>query len=83
MIRAADIQSPLTAHALASAPVAPAGGARASNWFGAETIGALGSLGVNPRIVGDLSLATRGLSVEQHAHNVLAHLRGDADHGRL
>ena len=31
------------------------------------------------RISGDLSAAARGLSVEQHAAAVLAHLRGEAD----
>jgi hypothetical protein len=68
MIRASDLT-----HAAAWArPVAPAPRAdtrAGSTWFEGSAS--------DVRISGDLNPAARGLSVAQHAHLVLAHLRGE------
>lgn len=42
-----------------------------SSWFTADTVSA------DVRLSGDLSPGARGLTVEQHASRVLAHLCGD------
>lgn len=66
---------PLPPAAPAPAPARASNGAQpsAANWFDADAIGG------DVRIAGDVGLASRGLTVEQHAARVLVHLRGDAD----
>ena len=44
-----------------------------STWFNGDTIGA------DVRLSGDVSPGSRGLTVEQHASRVLAHLCGERD----
>lgn len=54
----------------------PAAASAASSWFDGD------APDLETRIAGDLSLASRGLSVEQHAARVLMHLVGERDaHG--
>jgi len=61
--------------------VPPAPVARSTNatspaaWFDSSGVGA------DTRISADLSLDSRGLSVEQHAARVLQHLCGERDEG--
>jgi hypothetical protein len=71
MIRASDLSNPALWTAR-PAGTAPRAGARdAANWFEDATAGS------GPRISGDVAPSARGLSVEQHASLVLAHLRGE------
>lgn len=76
MIRAANLSNtaPLAQPAIGSTPAPFDARARdTARWFGAdEPMSAV-------RISADLSPAARGLSVEQHAAAVLAHLRGEPD----
>jgi hypothetical protein len=68
MIRASDLSSAAAWSRLAS--VSQRVDARdASNWFDG------GAAEFDARISGDLKPASRGLSVEQHANLILAHLR--------
>jgi hypothetical protein len=60
--------------AAAPAPVRGSADAKdASSWFDVDSVGA------DVRISGDVSLAARGLGVEQHAARVLAQLCGEQD----
>lgn len=71
MIRASDLSNAsLWATSPVTVPATRAGARDAANWFdGAGTQSA--------RITGGLNPAARGLSAEQHANLVLAHLCGD------
>jgi hypothetical protein len=77
MINPSDF-APLIARA-GMLPVAPAArGANAtspSSWFDASAVSA------DTRISADLSPASRGLSVDQHAAQVLSHLMGEREEG--
>jgi len=76
MIRSTDLANPAVwaGTAIATAPRASLDprARDASAWFRADATSAI-------RIAGDVSAAARGLSVEQHAAAVLAHLRGEPD----
>jgi hypothetical protein len=76
MIRISDLAN-AAAWARASSPAPRADRADAtqdpSAWFNGDTIGA------DVRLTGDLSPGARGLTVEQHASRVLAHLCGERD----
>jgi len=75
MIKPSDF-APLIAHP-ALAPAAPstrtAGAGSPSSWFDS------GAVSGDIRISADLDLASRGLSVGQHAERVLAHLCGERE----
>ena len=77
MIRGTDLTSTAVwaETAIASAPRVPfdARTRDATSWFSGDASSA------QIRIAGDVSATARGLSVEQHAAAVLAHLRGEAD----
>jgi hypothetical protein len=76
MINPSDF-APLIART-GAAPLTPARGANTtspSSWFDGTAVGA------DTRISADLSLASRGLSVEQHASQVLSHLCGEREEG--
>ena len=74
MIRLPDFDASQWARSASTAPARPAADAKdASSWFDVDVVGA------DVRIHGDVSLAARGLSVEQHAQRVLAQLCGDPD----
>ncbi len=73
MIRASDLTS-LAPWTLATPVHAPRVAVRdGATWFDA------GAPAPDTAICGDLGPASRGLSVEQHAQRVLAHLRDDGD----
>jgi hypothetical protein len=72
MIRTSDLV-PAAAWALSTRSAGRADAANAASWFDGD------ASGVDTRISGDLNLASRGLSVEQHAERVLMHLRGERD----
>ena len=75
MINPSDF-SPLIARAPVVAPGARSADAGApSSWFDAAAVSA------DIRISADLSPLSRGLSVEQHATNVLSHLCGEREEG--
>jgi hypothetical protein len=73
MTRISDFTPPLNWPRPASSPARAADAKDASSWFDVD------GLGTDVTISGDVSLAARGLGVEQHASRVLAHLRGDPD----
>jgi hypothetical protein len=74
MIRASDLSNTAAAWIARPAGASPRAEARdASTWFDA------GGLSPDVRISGDLSTASRGLSVDQHAGRVLAQLCGEPD----
>lgn len=73
MIRANELANAATLWARPLPAVSPRTDTRdASAWFDAGA-------GSDLAISGDLSPASRGLSVDQHASRVLMHLRDDAD----
>jgi hypothetical protein len=75
MIRVADFSNA----ALWNRPSLTAPGLEArgeSGWFADDASVAAA------QVAGDLSFSVRGLSVEQHAQRVLAHLCGEPDAGR-
>jgi hypothetical protein len=74
MIRANDLANAATLWSRPLPAVSPRADARdASAWLDTAAAGS------EVNISGDLSLAARGLSVEQHASRVLMHLRDDGD----
>lgn len=75
MIRAPTLTNiaPLTQPAIVSPPGLDARARDPAGWFRADAPMS------TVRISADLSPAARGLSVEQHAATVLAHLRGEPD----
>ncbi len=74
MIRASDLSNAAvwTGTSVAT-PVARAGARDASGWFEDAAVGA------SARISGDVNPASRGLSAEQHASLVLAHLCAEGE----
>jgi hypothetical protein len=72
MIRVSDLPAPQWPRPAAATGRA-ADAKDASSWFDVDALGA------GAAISGDLSLAARGLSVEQHAQRVLAQLCGEPD----
>jgi len=75
MIRPADLSSAAQWHRPSTAAPSRAELGDAASWF--RDAARLSS----SRIMGEVSASARGLSVEQHAAAVLAHLCGDADAG--
>jgi hypothetical protein len=76
MIRASDLPSTAVwTQTVATAPRVPfdSRARDASNWFRGDAPTSAA------KISGDVSAAARGLSVDQHAAAVLAHLRADSD----
>jgi hypothetical protein len=73
MIRASDLAASQWLRPVSSPSARGADAKDATSWFDVDAVGA----GV--AISGDVSLAARGLSVEQHANRVLAQLCGDPD----
>ncbi len=77
MINSSDF-APLVARSVAATVAQTARSANAgspASWFDA------GAVSADTRISADLHPASRGLSVEQHAAQVLAHLCGERDEG--
>lgn len=72
MIRASDLTATMGLRLSTAVPVWHAERRTVASWFDAGDAG---------RIVGDVSVASRGLSVEEHATRVLMHLRGERDAG--
>jgi hypothetical protein len=72
MIRAADLTATLDLRLTTVAPVWRAENRTVATWFDAGDAG---------RIVGEVSLASRGLSVEEHTTRILMHLCGERDAG--
>jgi hypothetical protein len=74
MIRASDLSNAVVwTGSSVTTPAARAGAREGSGWF--ED----GAANAAARISGDVNPATRGLSVEQHASLVLAHLCAEGD----
>lgn len=72
MIRASDLSNAALWTTRPATPAPRAGARDASSWFDD------GAAAATP-ISADVNPAARGLSVDQHAGLVLAHLRGDGD----
>lgn len=74
MIRASDLSNAsLWAASPVNVPATRAGARDAGSWFGDSAATS------SARITGSLNPATRGLSAEQHASLVLAHLCGEGE----
>lgn len=73
MIRGPDIASTAQWARQSLTPASTANTRDAASWFDAGTGAA------EPTIHADLSAASRGLTVQQHADRVLMHLRDEAD----
>jgi hypothetical protein len=73
MIRASEIAVAADYRLATTVPVWHSQNRTTSSWFDAGDPGSMTS------IAGDISVASRGLSVEEHTTRILMHLQGERD----
>jgi hypothetical protein len=73
MIRASEIAIAADCRLTTTVPVWQSHNRTTASWFDAGDPGSMTS------ITGDLSVASRGLSVEEHTTRIMMHLQGERD----